>query len=252
MLVDATVETVLRVRPFSTTMEVAIVTVGNELLAGRTTNTNASWLCERLRERGVTVERVTTVPDRIQDIAETVTDYRDRYDAAFVTGGLGPTHDDVTMEAVAVALGRPMEPHGEALEWLEADGYSRADLTAGTTDLPRGARALHNEVGVAPGAAVEDVYVLPGVPAEMKAMFEHVAAEFSGPETHEATVVADEPESALLDRLEGVRERFDVSVGSYPGASVRLEISSTDEGETEQAAAWLRERVDAVRTDDDA
>lgn len=231
-------------------MEVAIVTVGDELLAGRTTNTNASWLCERLRGRGVTVERVTTVPDRIQDVAETVTDYRDRYDAVLVTGGLGPTHDDVTMEAIAVALGRPMEPHEEALAWLEADGYSRADLTEGTTDLPTGARALHNDVGVAPGAAVDDVYVLPGVPAEMKAMFEHVAAAFSGPATHEATVVADEPESALLDRLEGVRDRFDVSVGSYPGGSVRLEISSTDAAETERAAAWLRERVETVENGD--
>ncbi|ARS91934.1 competence/damage-inducible protein A [Natrarchaeobaculum aegyptiacum] len=232
-------------------MEVAIVTVGDELLAGRTTNTNASWLCERLHDRGVTVERVTTVPDRIPDIADAVTEYRDRYDAVLVTGGLGPTHDDVTMEAVAVALGRPMEPHDEALAWLEADGYSRADLTEGTTDLPAGARALHNDVGVAPGAAVEDVYVLPGVPAEMKGMFERVATAFSGPQTYEATVVADEPESALLDRLEAVRERFDVSVGSYPGSSVRLELSSIDATETERAAAWLRERVDGVENGDD-
>ncbi len=81
-------------------MNVAVVTVGDELLAGRTTNTNATWLCERLVERGVSVERVTTVPDRIGDIARVVNEYRAEYDAVIVTGGLGPTHDDVTMEGV--------------------------------------------------------------------------------------------------------------------------------------------------------
>lgn len=225
-------------------MEVAVVTVGDELLAGQTTNTNATWLCERLVERGVTVERVTTVPDRVGDIARVVNEYRAEYDRVIVTGGLGPTHDDVTMEGVAAAVGRAVEEHPKALSWLtEEAGYAREDLTEGTADLPAGARPLHNEVGVAPGAALEDIFVLPGVPEEMKAMFETVAEEFSGPTRHQAVVTADEPESALLDRIEAVRERFDVSVGSYPGTAVRLVVRSTDPDETQAAAAWLRERV---------
>ncbi|MXV63739.1 competence/damage-inducible protein A [Natronorubrum sp. JWXQ-INN-674] len=225
-------------------MNVAVVTVGDELLAGRTTNTNATWLCERLAERGVSVERVTTVPDRITDIARVVNEYRAEYDAVIVTGGLGPTHDDVTMEGVAAALGRSLEEHSGALAWLEDDGYSRADLTEGTADLPAGARALHNETGVAPGAALEGVYVLPGVPSEMRAMFESIEDEFSGAETYREAVVADEPESALLDRIAVVRERFAVAVGSYPGESVRLELESPDEEAVTDAAAWLRERVE--------
>src|SRR6056297_992737 len=158
-------------------MNVAVVTVGDELLAGRTTDTNATWLCEQLDDRGVDVERVTTVPDRVSDIARVINEHRAEYDAVIVTGGLGPTHDDLTMEGVAAALGRDLEEHDEAMAWLEADGYSRADLVAGTADLPAGARALHNETGVAPGAELEGVYVLPGVPAEMKAMFETIADE---------------------------------------------------------------------------
>ncbi len=225
-------------------MNVAVVTVGDELLAGRTTNTNATWLCERLADRGVSIERVTTVPDRIGDIARVVNEYRAEYDAVIVTGGLGPTHDDVTMEAVAAALGRSMEEHDDALRWLEASGYSRDDLTEGTTELPAGARALHNEVGVAPGAALEGVYVLPGVPAEMKAMFERIEPEFSGTPTYREVVVVDEPESALLDRLAELRERFDVSVGSYPGESVRIAIESRNEATTAEATAWLRDRVE--------
>ncbi|SIS06052.1 competence/damage-inducible protein A [Natronorubrum thiooxidans] len=225
-------------------MNVAIVTVGDELLAGQTTNTNATWLSERLTERGVSVERVTTVPDRIGDIARVVNEYRAEYDAVIVTGGLGPTHDDVTMEGVAAALGRSLEEHADALAWLEADGYSRADLTAGTADLPAGARPLHNETGVAPGAVLEGVYVLPGVPSEMRAMFESVADEFSGTQTYRAVVVADEPESALLDRVATVRERFEITVGSYPGESVRLALEGTDEETVSEAEAWLRERVE--------
>ncbi|WP_293028979.1 molybdopterin-binding protein [Natronococcus sp.] len=227
-------------------MNAAVVTVGDELLAGRTTNTNATWLCERLADRGVTVERVTTVPDRIEDITAVVGDYSETYDAVLVTGGLGPTHDDVTMEGIAATFGRELEPDETALEWLEEHGYSRSDLTTGTADLPAGSRPLHNEAGVAPGAVLENVYVLPGVPTEMRAMFETVAEEFAGTRVYRETVVADEPESALLDRLETLNREFDVSVGSYPGESVRLELSGSDEKTVAAAAAWLRERVETI------
>jgi molybdenum cofactor synthesis domain-containing protein len=225
-------------------MEVALVTVGDELLSGDTVNTNGAWLGRRLHERGVTVERSTTVPDRVADIARVVNEYRAEYDAVIVTGGLGPTHDDLTMEAVGAALGRPVEEDEAVLAWLEEHGgYARADLADGTADLPKGARPLHNTVGVAPGCVVEDVYVLPGVPSEMEAMFEAVADEFAGDVQHVVVVPAAEPESALLDRFEELRERFDVKVGSYPGEFVRVRLEGEEE-EVERAAAWLRERVE--------
>ncbi|WP_276252949.1 competence/damage-inducible protein A [Halomontanus rarus] len=226
-------------------MNGAVVTVGAELLAGRTADTNATWLCRQLHDRGVTVERVTTVPDRVGDIARVVNEYRAEYDAVVVTGGLGPTHDDVTMAGIAAAFGRSLERSDEALTWLtEEGGYTREELTTGTADLPRGARPLHNEVGVAPGAVVESVYVLPGVPQEMKTMFELVADEFTGQPLFREVVVADEPESALVGRLEELRAEFDVTVGSYPGDGVRISIESADEDLTEAAAAWVRERVE--------
>ncbi len=226
-------------------MQVAVVTVGDELLAGDTVNTNASWLCERLTDRGVAVRRVTTLPDDVADIARVVNEYRAEYDAVVVTGGVGPTHDDVTMAGVAAAVGRDLEPHADAREWLDEEtSYAAADLADGTADLPAGARMIPNDAGVAPGAVVEGIYVLPGVPGEMKAMFERVKAEFSGAETYTAAVDVDEPESELIDRLSAVRDRFDVTVGSYPGESVRVKIAGSDEDAVEAARRWLCARVD--------
>ena len=228
-------------------MDVALVTVGDELLAGDTVNTNAAWLGERLTERGASVERVVVVPDRVADIARVVNELRAEYDAVVVTGGLGPTHDDLTMEGVAAAVGVPVEEHDEAVAWItDHTDYQNADLVEGTTHLPKGSRMLPNRAGVAPGCVVENIYVLPGVPEEMEAMFESVADEFSGEYRHVRTVEADEPESALVERFATLREEFDVTVGSYPGDHVRVKLQSTDEEELERAAAWLRERVDGV------
>ena len=232
-------------------MNVAVVTVGDELLAGETLNTNAAWLAEELTARGCAVERVTTVPDRVRDIARVVNEYHAAYDAVVVTGGLGPTRDDVTIAGVAAAVGRPVEPHDAAHEWLTTHGgYHAADLDAGTADLPAGARMLPNEVGVAPGCVVESIYVLPGVPSEMQAMFASVADAFCGEPIHTRVVVADEPESALLDRLAAVEDRFDVSVGSYPGESVRVKFSGPDADAVEAAAAWFADRVTLAESDD--
>ena len=228
-------------------MDAAIVTVGDELLTGDTENTNATWLCSTLDDRGVDVERVTTVPDRVSDIARVVNEYHAEYDAVIVTGGLGPTHDDVTMEAVAAAFGREVELHEEAVEWLrEEGGYAADDLATGTAELPVGARPLHNTEGVAPGAVVESCYVLPGVPAEMKAMFAGVAGEFDGERTYSETVETPEPESALLDRLSAVQDRFDVSVGSYPGETVTVKLTATKPAVARRAAGWLADHVDPV------
>jgi molybdopterin-biosynthesis enzyme MoeA-like protein len=105
---------------------------------------------------------------------------------------------------------------------------------------------LPNDEGVAPGAVVESVYVLPGVPAEMKAMFARVAEEFAGEQTYSETVATPEPESTLLDRIAGVQDEFDVTVGSYPGEHVRLKVTATDPETARSAAEWLAERVDVL------
>ena len=228
-------------------MRVALVCVGDELLAGDTVNTNAAWLGRRLGERGVTVGRVSVVTDRVADIARVVNEHRAEYDAVIVTGGLGPTHDDRTMEGVAAAVGSEVREDPDVRRWLEEEGgYTRDDLAEGTAAIPADAEMLPNPEGVAPGCIVEDVYVLPGVPAEMKAMFELVAGDFAGQQRYVETMTVDEPESALVDRFTDLRERYDVRVGSYPGETVRVKIHGTDRGAVEEAARWLRERVEVA------
>ncbi|WP_336330468.1 competence/damage-inducible protein A [Haloarcula sp. CGMCC 1.2071] len=227
-------------------MRVAVVTVGDELLSGETVNTNAAWLGQQLAQRGVTVGRTTVVPDKISDIARVVNEYHAEFDAVIVTGGLGPTHDDKTIEAVAAAFGRDVVESEDAIAWLEEHGgYTREDLTDGTGEVPEGSRVLPNHEGVAPGCVVESCYVLPGVPAEMKRMFEEIAGEFAGEQRYVRTVDADEPESALLDRLAEVQEQFPVKVGSYPGDHVTVRFEGTEEELVEDAAAWFGERVES-------
>ena len=225
-------------------MAVAVLTVGDELLSGETENTNASWLASRLHERGATVRRIVVVPDELDEIAATLNRLRAEYDAVLVTGGLGPTHDDVTMEAVAESFGSPMTENQAVVDWLDTETeYALSDIVDGTAHLPEGAEFLPNPAGVAPGAHIENVYVLPGVPVEMREMFEIIAPSFSGPKTTTKVVTSEEPESTLVEVLRETSERFDVRVGSYPGEMVTIRIQGQDEAEVVAAAEWLEDNL---------
>ncbi|MFT4890999.1 MAG: molybdenum cofactor synthesis domain-containing protein [Halobacteriales archaeon] len=242
-------------------MNVAIVTVGDELLAGETENSNATWLARRLSERGCSVERILTVPDDRDVIARYVRDWSEDFDAVVVTGGLGGTPDDVTIDAVADALDRDLAVDEAVRTQLEANSEQFAtenpelveaydfdvDLDAAAA-LPEGGRAVFNEVGWGPGCVVENVYCLPGIPEEMKATFELIADEFGG-ETASTTLYTPAPEGALVDLLETVRGQFDVRVGSYPSdldEPARVKITGDDTDAVAAAADWIRDRITVV------
>jgi len=240
-------------------MDVALVTVGDELLSGDTENTNATWLARQLTERGVTVTRMLTIPDDRALIARWVREWADEFDAVIVTGGLGDTLDDVTIEAVADAFGREMEVQGAVRERVvekarrfreqDPEYYETHDFDLDpdeTAALPADARPLQTEASFNPGCVVENVYVFPGFPEELRVMFESVADEFGGDVVSEF-VQTGTPEGALKDVLDGVRERFDVAVGSYParrGTPGRVKVTGTDPEEVERAIDWVDERVD--------
>ncbi|MFW6457928.1 MAG: competence/damage-inducible protein A [Halodesulfurarchaeum sp.] len=221
-------------------MVVGVVTVGDELLNGTTENTNATWLAKQLTQRGATVRRIVVVPDVRSEIQSIVRKMSERWDAVLLTGGLGPTHDDVTMAALADAFERDLQVHPEAEQYFQREtDYDLEDLLEGTTSLPAGADFLPNPAGVAPGARIENVYVLPGVPEEMKAMFELIAPEFDGPQSKTAVITTDCPESDLVDVLSAAAERFDVRIGSYPNDVLTIRITGKDEAVVEAAQAWL-------------
>ncbi|WP_117594752.1 competence/damage-inducible protein A [Haloprofundus halophilus] len=242
-------------------MDVAILTVGDELLAGDTENTNATWLARQLTERGATVTRILTVPDVESVIADAVRRWSDDYDAVVVTGGLGGTHDDLTMDGVAEAFGVSLVVDEEAREdILEtvaafreanpelAENYDlRIDADA-QASIPDGARPLLNPAGLSPGCVMENVYVLPGIPDEMRAMFDRVADEFGGDVTSE-TLRTPAPEGAVTSQLAQVRDQYDVAVGSYPSRGEeynRIKVTSQDPGAVDAAVTWLREHVEIV------
>lgn len=230
-------------------MRVAVVNVGDELLAGDTVNTNAAWLASELDESGVNVERVLVVPDDVDAIAEAVGRYSEDFDAVIVTGGLGPTHDDLTMEAVAEAFGVDFVESEKARELLREE-YSDEELLEETAHLPEGSTPLRNREGVAPGCVINNVYVLPGVPREMKAMYLEVEDDFEGGERHSVSLVTSNPESSLIPLFKKVRDEFDVLVGSYPGEGrVRVKFTAGSRGEAREAREWLAERVEVIDED---
>ncbi|MFC7059404.1 competence/damage-inducible protein A [Halovenus salina] len=240
-------------------MQVALITVGDEVLSGDTVNTNANWLATRLSERGATVARILSVPDKRETITEHVTTYRERFDAAIVTGGIGGTPDDVTMEAVADAFDREMtvreEPLADVRQRLAEIEQRLPDMDINVdaeseAALPAGSRPLLNEEGLAPGCVLENVYVFPGIPEELEAMFEQVADEFTG-DRRTRTLYTVEPEANIVPRLEDVMATFDVTVGCYPDREAghnRLKIIATDDGELGGATEWLLDNLAASET----
>ncbi len=238
-------------------MDAALLTVGDELLAGDTENTNATWLARQLAERGVTVERILVVPDDRATIARHVREYSDGFDAVIVTGGIGGTPDDVTMEAVADAFDRGMVVDDLALEDIEATleqveaSIPELDIDIeAEASIPQGARPLINGEGLAPGAVLENVYVMPGIPRELKAMFEDIAEEFDG-DAVSRFLYTVEPEANIVGALEDVEAEFDVMVGCYPDRDAghnRLKLTATSQGAIDAAAEWLLETLDASET----
>jgi molybdenum cofactor synthesis domain-containing protein len=238
-------------------MDVAVITVGDELLAGDTANTNGTWLARQLTDRGVSVRRILVVPDDRATIADYVGEYGDAFDAVVVTGGIGGTPDDVSMEAVADAFDREMVVSDPALADVEA---RLAELAGAVPDLdvdaeaeasiPAGSRPLLNDEGLAPGCVLGNVYVFPGIPGEMKAMFRDVADEFEG-EVVSRLLYTVEPEANIVTALGEARDRFGVRVGCYPDRQAghnRLKLSGTDAGAVEDAVAWLLGTIDASET----
>jgi len=240
-------------------MDVALITVGDELLDGDTVNTNGNWLATQLTERGATVRRILSVPDDRGTVADRVRAYSEAFDAVIVTGGIGGTPDDITMAAVADAFDREMAVTEltlaavqqrlaeleQQLPELDVDVDPQAEAS-----VPAESRPLLNERGLAPGCVVENVYVVPGIPGELKAMFDSVGEEFSG-DRRSHFLYTVEPEANIVPALEETMSEFDVTVGCYPDREAghnRLKLTGTDDTQLDAAADWLCDHIDASET----
>ncbi|MHA7872648.1 MAG: competence/damage-inducible protein A [Hyphococcus sp.] len=203
--------------------QAAILAIGDELLSGRTRDANIYHLAGWLTERGVALAEARIVGDAQAAIVEALNALRAKYDYVFTSGGIGPTHDDITVDAVAAAFGKRVVEHPPAVAMIEAWYKSRGeDVTPARrrmARIPEGARLIDNPVSGAPGVCVDNVYVMAGVPRIFQGMLNAVETDIEmGVVLHSRAAMAKGlPESKLADQLGEIQNAMNgVSLGSYP------------------------------------
>jgi molybdenum cofactor synthesis domain-containing protein len=233
-----------------------ILIIGEEILSGKVDDENARFLLHELRELGVAVRRIEVIPDELDEIATAVKQMSRNYDHVFTSGGIGPTHDDVTLPAVAAAFEMPLTRRPE-LEGLIRTGmaseFNERDLRM--ADLPEGARLLFGhppDTSRWPVIAVGNVFVLPGVPAIFRRKFDSVRELFRSGPIHSRAVYSREGEGLIAGALDAVVAEFPtVAVGSYPRLDaadhkVKITLDGRDPDSVERAAARVVERLGAA------
>jgi molybdenum cofactor synthesis domain-containing protein len=212
-----------------------IIVIGNEILSAKTRDENSPYLAHELRELGVDVRKVSIIPDELNLISDEVRLFSNSYDYVFTTGGVGPTHDDLTMDGIAAAFGRQMHRHPE-LESTLRQYYSK-DLIDGNlrmADVPDGARLVGGKGMWFPVIAVENVYIFPGVPEILRRKFERIKEMFREAPFHLREIYLRADEGQIAEILHRVLRDFpDLLLGSYPYFdnpvySIKLTLESKD------------------------
>jgi molybdenum cofactor synthesis domain-containing protein len=230
-----------------------ILVIGNEILSGRTQDANIQFLAKRLGALGIALREVRIIPDVRETIVSNIVDLRARFDHVLTTGGIGPTHDDITSPCVAEAFGVPWEIHPDSFAKLQAHmapGTFNAARQRMAT-LPRGAIPIDNPVSVAPGFSIGNVHVMAGVPRIMQAMFETLAPRLAGgrPVVSASWHADGLLEGTIAEGLEAIQDRFPtVEIGSYPydrpgRRGVSLVSKGIDPDAVRQAAEAVRDLI---------
>ena len=233
----------------------AILVIGNEILSGSTQDANIAFIARRLALRGIQLSEVRIVRDDEAQIIEALDALRQKYRYVFTTGGIGPTHDDITSETVAKAFGVAHEVNAEAKRRLE-EYYSPRGITLNEARLrmamvPKGALLIDNPVSVAPGFNIGNVFVMAGVPKIMQAMFDHVDKLIEGGKPVQSrTLKSNLKEGDIAAELGAIQKEFPgVDIGSYPHhwqtPSLSLILRSIDEALLEKASAKVAAMIRA-------
>ncbi len=235
------------------TITAAMLVIGDEILSGRTKDRNIGFVADYLTALGIDLEEVRIVPDVQERIVEAVNALRKRYTYVFTSGGIGPTHDDITADAIARAFGVPCDFHPEALALLSKTYEERkmefTDARMRMARTPVGATLIDNPVSIAPGFRVENVHVMAGVPKIMQAMMDSIGPTLkTGIRMMSETIDCKLGEGTIGGPLEQIqKDHPDTMIGSYPrffdGAySTQIVIRSRDE----KAIAAARKDVKAM------
>ncbi|MBC2860208.1 competence/damage-inducible protein A [Stappia sp. 28M-7] len=229
--------------------------IGDEILSGRTKDKNIGYLAEYLTAIGIDLSEVRVVPDVEERIVEAVRELSARYTYVFTSGGIGPTHDDITADSMAKAFGVPIDHDPRAVEILR-NFYPEGQLTEARlrmARIPQGADLIENSVSKAPGFRIGNVHVMAGVPSIMQAMLDAVAPTLkTGTRMLSETVDADLPESRIAASLRKIQDAHSgVMIGSYPRSidgrfSTQIVVRSRDAELLRQAAEAVRAAVAAT------
>ncbi len=226
------------------TVTAAIIIIGDEILSGRTQDTNLNYMANWLGELGIMVVEARVIADHEETIAATVNELRRAYTYVFTTGGIGPTHDDITADSIAKAFGVGIGYHPDALAILEAH-YEPGQFNEARRRMarvPDGATLIDNPVSRAPGFQIENVFVLAGIPIINQAMLESLRpALVGGPPMMSRVVAAGLAEGTIAGSLGDIQKRYsDVLIGSYPY------YRSTSFGTTIVVRSTNKSRLDAA------
>ena len=232
----------------------AVLVIGDEILSGRTQDTNTNYIARFLAALGIDLKEARVVGDSQEEIVSALNALRSRYTYVFTTGGIGPTHDDITADAVAAAFGARIDFHPEALATL-AQRYKPGEfneMRKRMARIPEGATLIKNSVSTAPGFQMANVFVMAGVPMIMRAMMEELAPRLRrGAVAQAATVEATIPEGRIAAALADIQKNHQmVSIGSYPfyredGFGTQLVVRGRNQAEVEAAADAVEAAVRA-------
>ena len=202
----------------------AVLVIGNEILSGRTQDANVAFLGKSLNALGIRLKEVRVVSDEEAEIVAAVNALRVRYDYLFTTGGIGPTHDDITADSIAAAFGVGIDYHPEVRELLkshfESRGMEANEARMRMARVPNGAQLIDNEISLAPGFQIENVFVLAGVPSIARAMFQGASHRLRrGSVVLSRSIRVMTGEGTIAKALSDLQDAYpDVEMGSYPWA----------------------------------
>lgn len=235
----------------------SLLIIGNEILSGKTQDKNLNYLAKKLGEMGIEFFEVRVVKDIEIEIVEALNALRKKYDYVFTTGGIGPTHDDITIEAVAKAFGVNVAESPVARAKLEEYYTSRGselnEARLKMAKFPDGAELIENPLTAAPGCKIGNVFVLAGIPSIMQVMFDYASQHLEiGRKIHSKTISCNLVEGDLASKLTAIQENYtNTEIGSYPYIhqgkyAVSLVIRSTDEEAVKKAAIDIEKMVKKI------
>ena len=232
----------------------AVLVIGDEILSGRTKDQNIGYIADHCTSIGIQLREVRIVPDVLEEIVDAVNALRSKYDYVFTTGGIGPTHDDITGDSIAAAFGVGIDVDPRALALLKPH-YEKSgrEITPGRlrmARIPDGADLVENSISIAPGFMLGNVITMAGVPKIMQVMLDAVTPKLrTGKKMLSSTIDVPSPEGAVAEVLSAHQDLYsDVSMGSYPYRKddkprTQLVLRSTDQDVLDRATEELREKL---------